>query len=673
MSKKLLLPLQGGSSSRRVHLKQSLLFLFSFILLPASVLAQAPAFPFVDAGADIELECGVECTDLTATFVDTGETTSYAVTEIDYAPPFPFTGGTPVSVNTDDVWSPRINMPFEFCFFGEVYDEMLVGSNGVVTFDLIRNNPGGDCEWSFSESIPNPNLFRSTIFGPYMDINPRVSSGQINWSVHGEAPARTMVINFPNQKYFGSQCSQLELTSQIVVYETTNVIDVYIKERPDGCSSWNSGNAVIGIQNETGTQGYTPPGRNTGNWEAFEEAWRFIPNGDSNVDFVWLDANGEVISNDATINVCPTEEVTVYTAQATYTNCNGDVVIESDEVTVTRTAGFTVDLGDNIELCDINSHEITAEITGGNPADASFLWSTGETTQSITVTQSGTYSVEVTIGECTISKSVDIKMTDSPRIDLGEDFTICSFDEVYLDATPSNHNPDDVTYQWSFNGVVIDGEEDPILQVLQIGTYSVVVSIESCSTTDEITLTTGSDLEISLGEDFKLCAKETYTLNAITDEEGITYEWFLNGELMAGETGSSIEIMFSEREIGSRIYTVTISKGDCTQSASVDVSTYDVGNCVISKGISPGSDGFNDSLDLTFLHERTGINKLQIFNRLGKLVFDQNNYINQWKGQTNDDKDLPTGTYYYVIDLSGEDSVYGSQATGWIYLNQEAN
>ena len=46
-----------------------------------------------------------------------GETTTYDVTSIPYAP-FPYIGGTTVSVDTDDVWSPAIDLPFNFCFFG---------------------------------------------------------------------------------------------------------------------------------------------------------------------------------------------------------------------------------------------------------------------------------------------------------------------------------------------------------------------------------------------------------------------------------------------------------------------------------------------------------------------------------------------------------------------------
>ncbi len=64
-----------------------------------------------------------------------------------------------------------------------------------------------------------------------------------------------MVISIPNVNYYNGigdvGCNNQSLTSQIVLYETTNVVEVYVLERPSGCS-WNSGNAVIGIQDGTG-------------------------------------------------------------------------------------------------------------------------------------------------------------------------------------------------------------------------------------------------------------------------------------------------------------------------------------------------------------------------------------------------------------------------------------
>lgn len=640
-----------------------------------------------------------------------------------------------------------------FVFFGEVYDEMLIGSNGVVTFDLVTNDPSGFCAWSFNESIPDSALFLTTIFGPYMDIDPSVGgSGQINWTVFGDAPCRTMVVNFPDIPYFS--CNNLSMTTQIVIYETTNVVEVYLENRSDQCPGWNSGNAALGIQNQDGTVGFVAPGRNTGNWAAFEEAWRFTPNGTSNVEFAWLNADDEIIGTDPTINVCPDDDVTTYTARAIYTNCNGDVITETDDVTVTLVNSFSVDLGGDQQLCDQSSYVITAEIIDGDPAAATFLWSTGETTQSITVNTSGDYSVEVSIGSCTINESVNIQFGDTPIIELGPNIDTCFETQVVLDASPSNMNPNDASYIWSLDGVIIVGETSPTLTVTEYGlysvsvsfgtctseddvmvspssnlgvdlgedfetcfdevvildgspstidpalasyewrldgvlipgateplltvtiggTYSVLVTFGDCSDQDSVSITGRDDLEVALGEDFRTCPNEPHTISAATSETDVTYQWFLNESLLVGETGSSIDINIEGDTMGIQTYTVEISKGDCTGSDSLDITLYDIGNCIISQGISPnGSPGYNDILDLKFLNDRTGISRLQIFNRYGLMVYERNGYVNEWRGQSDDGNDLPTGTYFYVLDLLGVDPVYGSQATGWIYLNQDAN
>ncbi|KAA3625098.1 MAG: gliding motility-associated C-terminal domain-containing protein [Flavobacterium sp.] len=652
---------------------------FLLFFISSVALAQGPGCPNVDAGADVDLDCGVDCVDLTASFLQTGETTSYEVTSIDYSPPFPFTGGTPVSVNTDDVWSPIIPIPFDFCFFGETYSEMIIGSNGVVAFDFTQSDttPNGFCQWSFepTETIPDPvELFRTTIFGAYMDINPAVTgSGQINFEVFGTAPCRTMVINFPDVPYFS--CNNLIMTSQIVMYETTNVIEVYIEERSDQCSGWNDGLAIIGIQNQDGTVGFTPPGRNTGNWSATQEAWRFTPNGTSNVDFSWLDASGTVLGTDPTLNVCPTDPVTEYTAQAIYTNCNGDVITETDTVTVTKVASFTVDLGEDQQFCDVASYDITADVQGIDPAQATYLWNTGATTQTITVTQTGTYTCEVTFDTCTLMDSVDIEFNEDPDIDLGPDFETCFENPVVLDASPSNYDPALATYEWSLDGVVIAGATSPTLTVVVGGTYSVFVTVGICSSNDTIVISPRSDLEVSLGDDFKSCPNEPQTLTAVTSETDVTFEWLLNGDTIEGETSNTLEVMLEEGVMGTQTYTVIITKGECTGTDDLNIETYDVGNCVISQGISPnGSPGFNDELDLEFLSDRAGgILQIQIFNRLGLVVYQRSNYVNEWVGQSDDGNELPTGTYFYVIDLASEDPVYGAQATGWIYLNRDAN
>jgi gliding motility-associated-like protein len=733
------------------NIKSNSVFIFMFFM-SIGAFAQGPGCPNVNAGPDVELDCGDPCTDLNATFLETGETTSYEISSIPYDPPFPATGGTPVSVNTDDVWSPVIPIPFDFCFYGVSYNEMLIGSNGVITFDLVNNTPSGYCAWSFDESIPDANLFLTTIFGPYMDIDPSVGgSGQINYTVFGDAPCRTMVVNFPDIPYFS--CNSLSMTTQIVIYETTNVVEVYLEDRSDQCPNWNSGNAVIGVQNQTGTDGFTPPGRNTGNWAASLEAWRFTPNGPSNVEFSWLDSNGDVIGTDPAINVCPVDQTTVYTAQAIYTNCNGDIITETDDVTVTKVTSFTVELGGDQELCDVASYVITAEIINGDPATATFLWSTGETTQSITVTTSGDYSVDVTIDSCTITETVNIQFGLTPDIDLGPDIDTCFEDQVILDASPANIDPAEVTYEWSLDTVVLPGETNPTLTVTQYGLYSVVVTHFSCVNTDAVTVGPSSDLGVELGEDFEtcfddvvildasptsidpalatyvwsldgtvisgadsntlevtengtydvvvtfgecadqdtivvsgrddlvvnvgvdvtLCPNQDYTITATTDEVGVTYSWTFEGQEVGTDSTLDLPLAAQVDGIVPGDYEITITIGDCTGSDSIYIDLYDLDRCVIPQGISPNGDNLNDSFDLEFISDRTGINKLQIFNRFGSLVYERNNYVNEWSGLSDDGDELPTGTYYYVLDLLGEDAEFGRQVTGWVYINREAN
>ncbi|KGO92771.1 T9SS C-terminal target domain-containing protein [Flavobacterium subsaxonicum] len=97
----------------------------------------------------------------------------------------------------------------------------------------------------------------------------------------------------------------------------------------------------------------------------------------------------------------------------------------------------------------------------------------------------------------------------------------------------------------------------------------------------------------------------------------------------------------------------------CFTVAPIAITT---GNCDIQKGISPNGDDRNDNFDLTFLK----VQKLSIYNRYGMQVYSQHNYTNQWYGQTDGKNDLPTGTYYYVIEPES-----GSSKTGWIYINRQ--
>jgi len=267
------------------------------------------------------------CVDLEATYLNISQPTSYSVSSIPYSPPYQFSClQNPVSVNVDDVWSPTINLPFNFCFYGNNYNKCLIGSNGVLTFDTTTYSPGGYNEWLFTNNLPNTNLFRSAIFGVYHDIDPS-KGGQVGWElITLNTGCRALVASWNDIPMYSSACNSQLYTGMIVLYENTNVIEVYIKEK-NVCGTWNDGNAIVGIQNASGTSAVVAPNRNglDSNWTVTNEAWRFTPTGTSLTSLKWYQGNGTtgpVLGTGNTLNVCPTS-TTSYTAEVTYALCSG--------------------------------------------------------------------------------------------------------------------------------------------------------------------------------------------------------------------------------------------------------------------------------------------------------------------------------------------------------------
>ncbi len=112
-----------------------------------------------------------------------------------------------------------------------------------------------------------------------------------------------------------------------------------------------------------------------------------------------------------------------------------------------------------------------------------YLWSNGETTNSITVSPdaSTTYTVTGTTAGCSTSSLASVTL-DQPTIDLGANIVLSAGDSVILDATCTCQ-----TYQWS------TGETTSTIVVYALGTYTVTVSNEAgCTVTDNIVIMTTS-------------------------------------------------------------------------------------------------------------------------------------------------------------------------------------
>lgn len=68
--------------------------------------------------------------------------------------------------------------------------------------------------------------------------------------------------------------------------------------------------------------------------------------------------------------------------------------------------------------------------------------------------------------------------------------------------------------------------------------------------------------------------------------------------------------------------------------------------------ITPNNDGINDVLYINRLEELPSC-EIYIYNQSGRLLYENKAYKNDWKGQSNNGIQLPTGTYYYLIKAAG--------------------
>ena len=93
-------------------------------------------------GWDTAITCDVRSMVLNATpFITTQHFNgTYLIEPIPYNPPdTSFHAGQHLSISQDDAWeNSQISFPFDFMFFGKKYNSAVVGSNGLVTFDLTK-------------------------------------------------------------------------------------------------------------------------------------------------------------------------------------------------------------------------------------------------------------------------------------------------------------------------------------------------------------------------------------------------------------------------------------------------------------------------------------------------------------------------------------------------------
>ena len=266
-------------------------------------------------------------------------------------------------------------------------------------------------------------------------------------------------------------------------------------------------------------------------------------------------------------------------------------------------------------------------------------------------TASGSYVFTPNAGQCGTSTTLNVTVTNSIIPDFATELALCNGDGAPALATTS---PNGITGTW--NPAIINNTTS--------GSYVFTPNAGQCASNVTLNVTVGQlDFKVDNG-----CEGGNYRLTVVPisdfDSNDVDYEWKNNQGIRVG-TDSSLNVteLLNSTPVEEEFpitYTVQVTTAQgCTLTREETV--YGI-FCSIPKGISPNNDGKNDEFDLSGL----GVKELTIFNRYGVKVYGYKNYTNQWKGQSDDGKELPDATYYYAISKSD-----GQTVTGWVYLNRQ--
>jgi len=383
----------------------------------------------VDAGDDVYLCPGETTATLHADVDCSVKTGTYTVEAIQFQWDRDLTNtenvldvsGNPLRI--DDRYSQVIDLPFPISFFGNSYDQMVVGSNGDLIFEPSIAGELDTWVFTASQLIPDHtlpywdsanNLSYAAVLGPYYDIDISVPypTEELRYKVEGVAPNRKFTVMYLDIPLYSFSCNNLLANQEIIFYESDCSIEVHVKDRPS-CPTWQYGKrAVLGIQNDElnpDTCGYYPgdatsptlPNRNNGEWvidEMNPEAYRFKPDG--NLTVRWLDANGNVIGTGVDIEVEPSED-TEYTVEITYEDCHGNSTTEMDTVTVYVIPEAVLEMPEDDIICEGDTYTFDGTLANASDYDSvDYTWtdSAGNVVSNnavIEATQGGDYSLSV--------------------------------------------------------------------------------------------------------------------------------------------------------------------------------------------------------------------------------------------------------------------------------------
>ncbi|MDA0176489.1 gliding motility-associated C-terminal domain-containing protein [Mesoflavibacter profundi] len=233
------------------------------------------------------------------------------------------------------------------------------------------------------------------------------------------------------------------------------------------------------------------------------------------------------------------------------------------------------------------------------------------------------------------------EIPEIPNLDFIDNCSAQDISISFEEISTFTGNEDNYTITWNWIAIDDCGNETQISHTINVTTENYIEEIYETRCFE--------DGEIDLYQFLPAGIDDTLEWNVVT-----------NGIEIVNGIFDPLEV-----ELGDYIFTyTTVSENGCYNTIELTLNIND--ECVvlpcgldrikISKAVTPNGDGFNETFKVTGAVDCGYIVELKLFNRFGDIVYQSNDYQNDWSGISPNSSignagRLPNGTYYYVVVL----------------------
>jgi gliding motility-associated-like protein len=393
----------------------------------------------------------------------------------------------------------------------------------------------------------------------------------------------------------------------------------------------------------------------------------------------WSAQSGQTIVPTANTYQIKVSQTGVFSMRLRNTG-NGCVGSASVEVTQNRTAPDAV-TNPKLELpCQgaVRTLDATGTSTG---TGITYLWTTlsgkgtitDEKTLAAKINSPGMYGLRVTNASNGCTDTASVTVIIDPKLVLanaGADQVACADD-----AQLTGNLPTGASGQWtSRNGASIEAPAEFLTEVfgLKLGTNVFVWTLSKAEcpnySSDSLIVTRESAPNANNDELVVEAIQRSGSVNVVQNDQfafSMGYTLALSAKPKLGRVDSILNGVMTyavpPRIYGKDEFTYSLCSKACPTLCDTAIVKVDVKfdpnlpQAPVANAITPNGDGANDELRFEVLENGDPTvfpdNHIVIFNRWGNIVYEAKPYNNDWRGLNAAGKELPHGTYYYILRL----------------------